>query len=234
MNTISKFISSVFIAGIIISSCTINNYYDCNCNEETNGEDAVISENYVILQPGAEHGKDALIEDYPLRDYSNTNFGTHEAFQASAWTAQGIPMVTRAIIDFDFSIIPSNKQIKYATLVLSPAENTSYGTGHSNRSGSNEFIIQRITSEWNEQTVTWDNQPSTTTNGQVLVAGTSNAMLKYEIVVTKLIQDIFENPSQSYGLMIKLVTEECYRRVLFASSDYYDPSKHPKLIIEFE
>ena len=95
-------------------------------------------------------------------------------------------------------------------------------------------MVQRITSEWNEQTVTWNNQPSTTTNGQVLVAGTSNAMLKYEIVVTKLIQDILETPSQSHCLMIKLVTEDYYRRVLFASSDYYDPSKHPKLIIEFE
>lgn len=225
-------IFKVFLFIITFTSCTINNYYDCCNNEDVQNENS--ENNFIVIQPNAEEGKDAFIEDYPLRDYNNTNFGTHEAFQASTWTAQGIPMITRAIIDFDFTLIPTHKQIKCAKLILSPAENTSYGTGHSNRSGSNEFLIQRITSKWNEQTVTWNNQPAITTNSQVLVAGTSNTMLKYEIVVTKLIKDILENPSQSHGLMLRLVNEKYYRRILFASSDYEDPSKHPKLVIEIE
>jgi len=94
--------------------------------------------------------------------------------------------------------------------------------------------LQRITSAWDESSVTWNTQPSTTTNSQVYVAGSNYFMQDYEIVITKLVKDILENPSQSHGLMIRLVNENYYRRILFASSDYADSSKHPRLVIKFE
>ena len=222
---------SILLLGIIIISCTINNYYDCCCDDGSNGS---LYPNQIIMQPNAKEGKDAFIEDYPLRDYSNSNFGAHEAFQASAWTAQGIPFVTRSLIDFDFSKIPRNVKIITAKLILYPAENTAYGTGHSSRSGSNKFVVQKIISPWDEFIVTWNNQPLTSTNNQIFVAASEYSMLNYEIIITSLVKDILDNPSQSHGLMIKLTTEDYYRRVLFASSDYEDSSKHPKLIIDYE
>lgn len=229
-----KFLIATFLFVIVLFSCTINNYYDCDCCTEKNNNDVIFGDNEIIFQPGSENGKDAYIEYYPERNYSNTNFGANPEFLASAWTAQGIPLVVRNLIAFDFSQIPRNKTIKTARLNLFAVDNTTNGPGHSSRSGSNEFLLQRITSEWNEMRVTWNTQPKTTEVGQILVSGSEYSMQNYSIVVTTLIKDIVENPSSGHGLMIKLVTEDYYRRILFASSDYEDPSKHPKLIIEFE
>jgi len=218
------------LVGILITTSCINIYCDCDSSCENESEQ---NNNQIILQPDSIEGKDAFIEDYPLREYRNSNFGTHPAFQASAWTAQSIPFITRCLIDFDFSKIPNNATISCAKLILHPAENTAYGTGHSNRSGSNSFLVQRITNDWDELSVTWNNQPSVTTNSQAQVGENENSMLVYEIVITKLVRDILDNPSESHGLMIRLATEEYYRRILFASSDYDDSSKHPKLLIEY-
>jgi len=220
-----RIISPILV--LFISSCTINNYYECDCCENENGE------NVLIIQPDADKGKDAFIENYPIGDYVNRNFGNYVEFMANAWTAQGIPLVIRSLIEFDLSAIPQHKRIKSAKLFLYAAESIPYHIGHSKRSGSNDFIIQRITTEWDEMGVTWNTQPETTTKSQVFVKGSDFVMQDYEIVVTRLIQDIVENPAQGHGLMIKLVTEEYYRRLLFASSDYEDPSKHPKLVLEF-
>lgn len=220
-------IISLFLI-LFISSCTINNYYDCDCCENENGG------NQIVMQPNAEFGKDAFIENYPSGDYLNRNFGNSIEFMANAWTSQGIPLVIRSLIEFDLSEIPQQGKIKSAKLFLYAAESIPYHIGHSNRSGSNDFIIQRITTEWDEMGVTWNTQPETTTKGQVFIEGSHFVMQDYEIVITGLIQDIIENPSQGHGFMIKLVTEEYYRRLLFASSDYEDSSKHPKLVIEFD
>jgi len=220
------------LTGLLVSSCIINNYYGCDCDGD--GCDPDLNSQTIVLRPDAEGGKDSYVEDYPLRDYPNRNFGDQPLVQASAWTAQGIPMYTRGLIEFDLSGIPPGASLVKATLVLSPAEYTHYGTGHSDRSGSNEFVVQRIISDWDEFSVTWNTQPTTTAKSQVFVAGTPDTMHIYEIVVTKLIRDIMENQDESHGLMIKLVTEEYYRRVLFTSSDYEDPEKWPKLIIEYE
>jgi hypothetical protein len=229
-----KFFLSLLLFGIALFSCTINNYYDCDCCNEKINDDVIFGENEIIFQPGSENGKDAFIEYYPERNYSNRNFGTNPEFMASAWTAQGIPLVVRNLIAFDLSQIPRNKTIKSARLYLFAVDNTTNGPGHSSRSGSNEFLLQRITSEWNEMEVTWNTQPNTTEEGQILVSESEHSMQNYSIVVTALVKDIIRNPSSGHGLMIKLVKEDYYRRILFASSDYEDSSKHPKLIIEFE
>lgn len=219
------------ITGLIITTSCIN-IYNCDCDTESESE-SEIYKNQLILQPDSNLGKDTFIEDYPLREYRDRNFGTNREFQATAWTADGIPLVVRNLIDFDFSRIPKNIEISSAKLFLYAVDNTINGPGHSNRSGSNLFLLQRITSEWNELDVTWNTRPSTTTDSQVYVAGSEHYMQDYEIVITKLVRDILNNPSESHGLMIRLATEEYYRRVLFASSDHEDSTKHPKLVVEY-
>lgn len=213
---------------LIITACSLASCEECcNCNDKEEIKE-------LILQPNAEEGIDAIIENYPLDGYADRNFGTHEALQAAAWTDRSIEYVTRGLIDFNFSEIAVNGTISSVKLVLHPAEDTPYGTGHSNRSGSNAFVIQRVTSEWDELSVTWNNQPSTTTDREVYVDENADEMLIYEIDITGLVNDIINNQSQSFGLMLKLVNEEYYRRVLFASSDYEDVSKHPKLVVEYD
>ena len=54
-----------------------------------------------------------------------------------------------------------------------------------------------------------------------------------DIDVTQLVQDIVDNPASSYGFMILLQNEASYRAVYFASSDYTDSAKHPKLVVAY-
>ncbi|MFA4853644.1 MAG: DNRLRE domain-containing protein [Bacteroidales bacterium] len=183
----------------------------------------------IVLQPGETTSKDASIWDYA----PTTNYGTHPDFAASAWTWSGTPTIGRSLIDFDLSAIPSNATIISATLSLYYHYSTNT-TGHSTLSGSNACWLKRITSSWDEMTVTWNNQPSTTTQNEVVLPASINDTMDYpNIDVTNLISDIYNNPSTGYGMMLMLQTEQYYRSLLFASSGETDPAKRPKLTVTY-
>jgi hypothetical protein len=176
----------------------------------------------LVLQPGSASGKDAYIEDYP--NYSDLNFGSSVSLVAVAWTAQGIPYVTRSLIEFDLSAIPPNSTILSAQLSL-------YGEGqHSALSGSNEGLIERVTAPWDESTVTWNNQPPVTTQNSVLLPASSSVAQDYtDIDVTDLINDMITG--NNFGMLIRLNNESYYRALDFCSSDHADSTKRPKLVI---
>ena len=103
------------------------------------------------------------------------------------------------------------------------------------RVGSNEILISRITSAWNESTVTWNNQPTITIQNQLLLPPSTSSTQDYtNINVTAMVQDMINNPVQSFGFMLQLANEAYYRSVLFASSDHSNPALHPLLQICFD
>jgi PKD repeat protein len=189
------------------------------------------SQTTIILQPGHDDGKDAVIGTY----YPDQNYYYHIDYIAMAWTIGGDPYVDRSLIEFDLSVVPSGASIINVSLSLynSPDPTNNHGE-HSSLSGPNTCWLQRITDEWDEYTVTWNNQPSTTTLHQVTLKQSVDPHQDYEdIDVTQLIKDIIDNPETGHGIMIRLITEEYYRCMIFASSDHPDPSLHPKLAITF-
>jgi hypothetical protein len=185
----------------------------------------------IVLQPGSE-GKDAVV--HGLISEVDANWGNISQLAIAAWTFQGIPGVVRVLIDFDLSSVPSNARIISAKLSLY-AWNSSTGFGqHSTLSGSNESVIQKVTSIWNENSVTWNNQPTTTTVDEVRLSQSVSGDQDFlDIDITILIQNMIDNPSGKNGLMIKLANENYYRRLNFFSSDASDSSKHPKLVIKY-
>jgi hypothetical protein len=101
---------------------------------------------------------------------------------------------------------------------------------HSTISGSNASVLQRIIQPWEEDLITWKNQPSTTEDNQIILAEiTEEHKDLIDINVTQLVQDMVDNSNDGNGFLIKLLTEEHYRGMVFASSDHEDASKHPKL-----
>lgn len=211
----------------IFSSCK-DKCFECTIENQT---DIAIKE--LTLPADGECGFDAFIENFPADNYINKNFGDHKEFKASSWTSNGIPFVVRSLIRFNFESIPNHAILEKATLFLYSVDNTNNGPGHSSRSGTNDFLLQRATSNWEEQEVTWNSQPTVSDTNSIFVTGTDFYLKNYEIDVTILIQDIL-NSSQNYGILMCLVLESEYRRILFASSDHGDKSKHPKLIINFK
>lgn len=187
------------------------------------------SQTTIVLQPNETSSKDAVVWNIN----PTTNYGNHPDFIATAWTNGGSLSIIRGLIDFDLASIPENATILNATLSLYYHSSTS-NIGHSQMNGSNACWLRRVISPWDEAMVTWNNQPSTTTQNQINIPESLNDTINYpNIDVTLLIKDIYNNPSTSHGLMLLLQTEYFYRSLLFASSGETDVNKRPKLTITY-
>ena len=183
------------------------------------------SQDTLILQPGPD-GKDAL-----LNSYYTGNYGDYPNLWAIAGTHSGDPFTCRAIFEFDLSAIVPDAEILEARLSLYFANNPSTPYFHY---GDNGSYLQRVTEFWDEFEVTWYNQPQTTDENQVYLPVSTYETQDYtDIDVTALIQDIVSDPENSHGIMLRLNTEEIYRRLMFASGDNEDPFKRPRLEIIF-
>jgi len=182
--------------------------------------------NTLVLQPGDNDGKDAIL----ISNQATTNFGTSESAHIQAWTMSGNEVFTRSIMQFDLSSIPSNAIITNARLSLYYNPTTPYAAATS----LDPFYIRRIVTDWNELTVTWDNQPTSTNMNVVTVPAGSSVTQDYpDINVTTLVQDMVSDPSISFGFMLMFVTETPYKGVIFASSDNPDTTVHPKLVVNY-
>jgi hypothetical protein len=179
----------------------------------------------ITLQPGND-GKDAKV----FSQQAESNFGGDPDLIAAAWNFGGNDEVLRSYIEFDLDELPNNITITNAELSL--YYNADAPEGHA---GDNTALLQRITQPWTENTVSWGDQPATTTTNQVVLPVSQSNDQDYEnINVTQLIQDMIDNPNSSHGLLLRLMNEEVFRRVVFASSDHPDETKHPKLEICYQ
>jgi len=183
---------------------------------------------YIInLQPDGENGKDAIFGSI----VPNTNYGESELVDLYAWTQGGTLNVVRSVIDFDLSDIPEGAIIDSAYISLYFNNATAYGDRHQ---GDTDFIIQRITSDWEESTVTWQTQPSATAVNQVLVDGAISPMQDFpDMNITQLIRDYCQDMDNSYGLLMKLQDESPYNWLLLSSSDHPNEQLRPKLDVYY-
>lgn len=183
----------------------------------------------LVLQPDSADGKDGYIDDI------NASIGQASSpeLNSAAWTIMGAPVLERGLIDFNLSALPPGSTVQSASLTLynNPNSTNGFQNGeHSHTSGSNAALLQRIVSPWAEN-VSWNNQPSTTTQNEVLLPQDTTPHEDYEIDVTQLINDQINNPGSSFGFMLKLQTELFYRILVFASSDHPNPALWPRLEI---
>lgn len=186
----------------------------------------------IVLQPDSVQGKDAYVQSV----YSNANSNYNDALYAMAWTWNSVPGVTRSLIEFDLSQIPLGATILDAKLSLFhqfPSAMPASIIGHSQLSGTNETVFQRITSAWQEDSVTWNNKPATTTQNEVVFPASTSPTQDYIVNVTPLVQDIVNDPNNSFGIQYKMQTESFYRGVFFYSSDAVDPANRPKLEVTY-
>jgi hypothetical protein len=194
----------------------------------------VSAQKTLVLQPGPEDGKDAPISwiesDAYGGDWQNLNYSNSKYIRASAWTWGGYSGFGRFLIEFDLSSIPPKSEIISAKLTLF---HDGSSETQSPLSGSNEVVIHRITEPWDETLVTWNNQPKYTDEGSVIIPATIEDKQNIErIDVTKLVADVVQHEN-NFGFMFKLVTEEQYRRMHFASSDNPNFNLRPKLEITY-
>ncbi|PVD53477.1 hypothetical protein DC498_02855 [Terrimonas sp.] len=185
------------------------------------------------LQP-ADNPDEAII--FGNSSINETGADTKE-IGAAAWTKGGSPIAIRGILKFNFSSIPSGATIKSAKLSLyshpAPINGHQYEEVRANYGSNNTMLIQKVTGAWDPQTLTFNNQPSSTTNNQVVIPSTDQAFLDLlDVDVTQLVKDM-TGSNTNYGFFLRLQNEVYYNSRIFATSQYSDASKHPKLVIVY-
>jgi len=181
----------------------------------------------VEIQPGPEDGKDAQLWTI----MPDNNYGNIPKFDCSGWTHSGDPGVNRGIIDFDLSSIPENAVITDAKLNLYFVCLEPSYFGHT---GENDAYLQLITQPWEENTVTWNTQPATTEDFQVYLPPSADPYMDYtDLDVTELVQKLQSEPETYHGIMLRLLNENPYRCLLFASSDLDTAEMRPKLVVTY-
>ncbi len=175
----------------------------------------------LYLQPGPGPGKDTRAWSRP--DMVDAKVPDWVEFSAMAWTWDGVPGVHRSFVAFDFSEIPPSAQVTSAILKLS-------GIGeHSSLSHSNASVLRRVVEPWQENGVSWNSQPATTSLHELTLSKSVAVDQDYQVSVLQLVKDSVIDPAHAHGFMLKLKDESYYAAMRFASSDHPVPSKRPWL-----
>ena len=168
----------------------------------------------------------------------NNNYGSQEDIHLYAWTQNDILNINRVVLDFNTSNIAQNVQIKsaYLNVYYNPTSKYDKALGGNGNTGTVDFIIEQITSEWNEETVTWATQPEATAVDKVLIEKKTDPKANYlKLDVTKLVQNMINKPvSERFGFRLKLAKETAYNVYFFASGNHPDVRIRPSLEIELE
>lgn len=188
------------------------------------------TQNSLIIQPDAEMGKDAYIRSLSKAK----NQGNHPDFDALRLTFGKRAVLVRSLMQFDLSGIPENAEIVEAQLTLFKNKQSVNLKGRD--LGNNTVVLRRVTKDWNEQSVNWKNQPTTTKENQIIVPSKEvRGKNEVSIDITNWIADMHVNPSNNFGWMMKLNGEKGRSKALvFASSDHADASLHPMLTINYK
>lgn len=244
-----------------LAICSVFFFCSCKKDVENPGEDLPVSPDEtsetdapglyktpsgafkLVLQPGDDIGQDAWIEFNPTNtDFAARNSGSIDQFRVMAWTDLGDFYAVRSVIRFnELSEIPSGSQVGEAKLFLygleessihMPEGNSYYPGSPYNSFGPNDIYVQKIISLWDENSVNWNNQPSTSSEGESIIQA-SNKQWEYNasVNVSNIVESFVKQPSNNYGFMLSLVDENIYHSMGFYSSESIDHSKRPKLII---
>lgn len=183
--------------------------------------------------PGTQQCQTVLVTDGNGQDAAVTSFApstpypNHEEFGGIAWTCNGDPCWQHGLMAFDLSMIPVTATVDSAYLDLhaNPAAQVTPPM-----QGANSSELRRITTAWNDATVTWNTEPLYTSQNEIaLPASISGSQDYLHWNVLPLVRDMVANPSSSFGFEIELDNPVYYTSMIFASSDHPNTLLHPSL-----
>ncbi|MDX2415368.1 MAG: DNRLRE domain-containing protein [Bacteroidales bacterium] len=194
----------------------------------------------LVLQPGPEEGKDAMISNLE----PDKNFGDHKYFEATFLSESPLTVMrsNRSLISFDRNSIPKSATVRYVSLRLFydlpvPWDTIVYSTGPT---PINEGILwygavlQNIIEPWEEDKVTWNNQPESITNSQVYISPFIRNVNFIDLNVTGLFfQSSASSSIQDFEMLFKLYPTEIFPGFRFVSSDYEIEYMRPSLTIYY-
>ena len=193
----------------------------------------------MTFQPGPDTGKDAMISNLE----PDRNFGSHKSFEATFITEPVLTVMrsNNSLIWFDLNALPKSATIKKVTLRLIydlPLvwDSTIFYPG---TNGGIEWcggVLQKIVEPWEEDKVTWNNQPKTVEINQVYISPFILNANFITVDVTPLYvssanTDAVEYPN--YGMFFRLWPREWVPGFRFGSSDNPDGRLRPELTVYY-
>lgn len=189
---------------------------------------AIKAQTTLNIKPNAAQGKDAWV----WSGIPNSNYGTNENLVSYTWTNGGNLALKRIYIAFDLSMVPANAIIDSVFLDLFFA--TSSGEGFFVHSGNTSLFIEKVSSPWNENNITWNNQPISDSSNRVSLAAHTNSSQDYHMDVTALFDTVIIQTNPNNGLMLRMQDEvNYYNGLLFASSDHPNSTLRPSLEVNY-
>jgi len=176
------------------------------------------------------------VANYKVNDASNTS---NLEIDVEAWTdnSQGIPLYnTRALQNFNISQIPTNAVVNSAKLYYyaKTVGASNALNGQPTYGSNNAVLLQKVTTPWNVNTLTWNNEPSsdTDTANQVLLPQSTNSAEDYVVDITNLAQYWVNKPDSNFGFILKMQTEnDPYNSMIFENGQATDTTRDARLEI---
>lgn len=182
----------------------------------------------IEIKPGPTDGYHAHITSLQ----PSLNYGVVPEFMSIEWTNNSVPYEGRSLMKFDLSQIPTGSTITGALLDLfADTTSTSSYPGQPMYGNNNASNLFEITSVWDKNTVTWNNQPTTNPANPILLGQTRGSNDYLAIDLATFAQDWVNNPAQNNGMLLQMITQSYYNSMIFCSSDYPDSSLWPTLRI---
>lgn len=221
--TIDQSIGSVALTGSTSVSPTTAITYTLTATNSAGSSTAtvtIIVNNTLILQPGPAEGKDSMV----VTQIPDTNYENNQYFSLGNLS---VSIILRAHLQFDVSILPTDAVIVNADLKLYQYQTI----------GTESFVIglHQVTESWEENMITWNNQPDYLPSPESTITVTIGALTWLSWDITSLLQGWLDGSIANYGVVLKDTDEplgdtfiRCY------SSDYLvNPTLCPKLEITY-
>jgi hypothetical protein len=189
----------------------------------------------LVLQPGPEEGKDAMISNLE----PEKNFGDHKYFESTFLTEPVLTVMrsNRSLIFFNLDSLPKSAIIKKVTLQLSydfpiPFD-SSYLVNTYPSAGIAWYggVLQQVVEPWEEYKVTWNTQPKAIEMNQVYIPPFIRNVNFIQVDVTRLFVPVNNIAIPNHGMLFRLWPGDKFPGFRFASSDFAVPEMRPKLTI---
>lgn len=182
----------------------------------------------MIFQPGPDEGIDTYFASSSR--YMDLNFGDREYLRISAWTDNLYNSPNddaRVLINFKPLEELSSSKIVSVLLTLYGADNFKWDNG--GQFGDNASVIYIVTESWDENSVTWNNQPAYSAIDSVIISQNND----YDSIIVDITDLTINMLQYKNGFLIKQLDEDPYSSMVFSSSDSPTKEKRPKLTVKY-
>jgi hypothetical protein len=193
--------------------------------------------NTLIIQPGPEAGKDAMITNLD----QSVNFGDHKFFEASFLSEPVLTVMRtkRSLMHFNLDDkLPENARIESVMLelhLMSLLWDSIYQADELN-TWDNRLVLRQIIQPWEENEVTWENQPETIPANEVFIQPQPHLSTNKRVYdVTTLFVPFAEVAAPNHGFMLMHPDGDnpAPGGFRFGSSDHPKEYMRPRLVVKY-